>query len=204
MSGTDTDPKPDPKPNSKPPRRLGRRIAILAPLVVFAALAVLFLVRLEQGGDPSLVPSVLIGKAAPPTALPPLEGLDVPGLASADLATGKPMLVNIWASWCAPCREEHPVLEKLAADPRLTVVGINYKDKPDNARAFLGQFGNPYARIGADQNGRTAIDWGVYGVPESFLVDGQGVIRFKFIGPLTEEAVAAQLVPELEKIAKGG
>ncbi|SHF57929.1 cytochrome c biogenesis protein CcmG, thiol:disulfide interchange protein DsbE [Kaistia soli DSM 19436] len=186
------------------PRSLGRTIAVLAPLALFAGLAVLFLVSLERGGDPSLVPSVLIGKPAPATDLKPVEGLALPGLSTADLSSGKPMLVNVWASWCAPCRQEHPVLERLAQDPRLTLVGINYKDQPDNARAFLGQLGNPFARIGADPTGRTAIDWGVYGVPESFLVDGKGVIRFKFIGPLTDEAVASTLMPELDKIANGG
>ncbi|MBZ9937992.1 DsbE family thiol:disulfide interchange protein [Mesorhizobium sp. BR1-1-16] len=190
-----------PKPRQ---RSLGRTIAILAPLALFVALAGLFLVSLERGGDPSLVPSVLIGKAAPATNLKPVEGLTLPGLTTADLASGKPMLVNVWASWCAPCRQEHPVLEQLAQDPRLTLVGINYKDQPDNARAFLGQLGNPFSRIGADPSGRTAIDWGVYGVPESFLVDGKGVIRFKFIGPLTDEAVATTLMPELDRMEKGG
>ncbi len=188
----------------RPTRSLGRRLAVMAPLALFAGLAAIFLVSLERGGDPSLVPSVLIGKPAPPTDLQPVEGLALPGLSTADLASGKPMLVNVWASWCAPCRQEHPVLEQLAKDPRLTLVGINYKDKSDNARAFLGQLGNPFARIGADPSGRTAIDWGVYGVPESFLLDGKGVIRFKFIGPLTDEAVATTLLPELEKIEKGG
>ncbi len=194
---------PDSEPQ-RPARSLGRRLAVMAPLALFAGLAAIFLVSLERGGDPSLVPSVLIGKPAPPTDLQPVEGLALPGLATADLASGKPMLVNVWASWCAPCRQEHPVLEALAKDPRLTLVGINYKDKSDNARAFLGQLGNPFARIGADPSGRTAIDWGVYGVPESFLVDGKGVIRFKFIGPLTDEAVATVLLPELDKIEKGG
>ena len=186
------------------PRTLGRRIAVLAPLALFAGLAAIFLVSLERGGDPSLVPSVLIGRPAPATDLAPVEGIALPGITTADLANGKPLLVNVWASWCAPCRQEHPVLEQLAADPRLTLVGINYKDKADNARAFLGQLGNPFARIGADPTGRTAIDWGVYGVPESFLVDGKGIIRFKFIGPLTDEAVVTVLLPELDKIEKGG
>ncbi len=186
------------------PRSLGRTIAVLAPLALFAGLAGIFLVSLERGGDPSLVPSVLIGRQAPTTDLAPVEGIALPGITTADLASGKPVLVNVWASWCAPCRQEHPVLEQLAKDQRLTLIGINYKDKPDNARAFLGQLGNPFARIGADPSGRTAIDWGVYGVPESFLLDGKGIIRFKFIGPLTDEAVATTLLPELEKIEKGG
>lgn len=202
MTGSDPASPVETMPRGR--RRLGLRIAIVAPLVVFLGLAALFLVRLDQGGDPSAVPSVLIGKPAPPTALPPIPGVDRPGLASADFATGRPVLVNVWASWCGPCREEHPLLLALAADPRLSIVGINYKDQADTARDFLLKLGNPYSRIGADQKGRTAIDWGVYGVPESFLLDGKGVIRMKFIGPLTEESIAQRLMPELERMTKGG
>jgi cytochrome c biogenesis protein CcmG/thiol:disulfide interchange protein DsbE len=184
--------------DAKPARSLGRKIAIWTPIAVFAALAVLFLIRLEQGGDPSLIPSALIGRPAPVTVLPPLEGLDRPGIDTADFA-GKVTLVNIWASWCVPCREEHPILEKLATDKRIHLVGINYKDQAANARAFLGQMGNPYAAVGVDEKGRGSIDWGVYGVPETFLVGRDGKIRFKFVGPLSEQSLATGLMPEIEK-----
>jgi cytochrome c biogenesis protein CcmG/thiol:disulfide interchange protein DsbE len=174
----------------------GRRRALLValPLLAFAALAVLFLVRLEQGGDPSVIPSALIGRPAPATNLPPLEGLArdgaaVPGISSEDL-TGRVTLVNVFASWCGPCRLEHPILMRLAEDDGLRIVGINYKDQPENARRFLGSLGNPYAAVGTDSAGRTAIDWGSYGVPETFLVGRDGRILAKFVGPLTEEALA--------------
>jgi cytochrome c biogenesis protein CcmG/thiol:disulfide interchange protein DsbE len=185
------------------PRSLGRRIVILAPLVLFGALAAIFLVRLEQGGDPSLVPSVLVGHPAPPTDLPPLAGTGLPGISTATLSkSGKPTLVNVWASWCVPCRQEHPILEALAKDDRIQLVGINYKDQPANAAGFLGQLGNPFSAIGVDTTGRTAIDWGVYGVPETFLVGPDGVVRYKFIGPLSEETLAGALMPEIEKLLK--
>lgn len=183
---------------AKSPRSIGRRLAIAAPIVAFAALAVIFIIRLEQGGDPSLIPSALIGRAAPATVLPPLEGLDRPGIDTADFV-GKVTLVNIWASWCVPCREEHPILEQIATDKRINLVGINYKDQAANARAFLGQMGNPYAAVGVDEKGRSSIDWGVYGVPETFLVGRDGKIRFKFVGPLSEESLKAKLMPEIEK-----
>lgn len=176
------------------PRRGRRAILVAVPLVAFAALAVLFLVRLEQGGDPSAIPSALIGRPAPATTLPPLAGLArdgvaLPGLAPADLS-GRTTLVNVFASWCGPCRVEHPLLMRLAADPELRIVGINYKDQPENALRFLGALGNPYAAVGVDGSGRAAIEWGVYGVPETFLVGPDGTIRAKFVGPLTEAALA--------------
>jgi cytochrome c biogenesis protein CcmG/thiol:disulfide interchange protein DsbE len=189
----------DPKVGSG--RSIGRLAIIAAPLVAFGALAALFLLRLEQGGDPTAVPSVLVGRPAPKTELPPLAGSGLPGIAAADLAAGgKPTLVNVWASWCVPCREEHPILEKLGADPRIRLIGINYKDQGENALRFLGQFGNPFAAVGVDASGRTAIDWGVYGVPETFLLDGEGVVRYKFIGPLSEEGLTTALLPEIEKL----
>jgi cytochrome c biogenesis protein CcmG/thiol:disulfide interchange protein DsbE len=187
----------------KPPRSLARRVAILAPVAIFAALAVLFIIRLEQGGDASFIPSALIGRPAPATVLPPLEGLDSPGIDSADFI-GKVTLVNVWASWCGPCRDEHPLLEKLAEDPRLQIVGVNYKDQPGNALGFLGQMGNPYAAVGVDGKGRSSIDWGVYGVPETFLVGRDGTIRYKFVGPLSEESLATVLMPEIEKALAAG
>jgi cytochrome c biogenesis protein CcmG, thiol:disulfide interchange protein DsbE len=174
-----------------PPGRT--RLLYLLPVLVFTGLALLFLVRLYSG-DPSKVPSALIGRPAPAFSLPALDGLQangqpVPGLSRDDLK-GRITIVNVWASWCAPCRQEHPLLMALAKDPAIRLVGINYKDNPENARRFLGALGNPFAAVGADPNGRAAIDWGVYGVPETFVIGPDGTIRHKQIGPLTPEAVA--------------
>jgi len=174
------------------------RLVYLLPLGLFAALALVFLTRLESGVDPEAIPSALVGKPAPAFDLPPLDGLGLPGLKRADL-DGKVTVVNIFASWCGPCRQEHPVLSALAKDGRIRVVGINYKDQPGNARRFLADLGNPYAAVGVDERGRTAIDWGVYGVPETFVVGPDGVIRYKFIGPLTPETVERALMPVVEK-----
>ena len=179
-----------------------RRLFVIVPLLLFLGLAGLFLVQLLSGRDLSTVPSALIGELAPQTVLPPVEGLDRPGIASADFI-GKVTLVNVWASWCAPCREEHPVLLALAQDSRFDVVGVNYKDKAENARRFLGDLGNPFSAIGADQAGRAAIDWGVYGVPETFLVGKDGKIFYKHVGPLTEAAVRSELMPRIEQALAG-
>ncbi|BBD40386.1 MULTISPECIES: DsbE family thiol:disulfide interchange protein [Aminobacter] len=181
------------KPTARP-----RRLMVLLPLLIFMGLAGLFLAQLLSGRDLTAVPSALIGQMAPETDLPPLEGMQVPGLNSADFA-GKVTLVNVWASWCAPCREEHPVLLELSKDQRFSIAGLNYKDKPENARRFLGDLGSPYKAIGVDQNGRTAIDWGVYGVPETFLLGKDGKVAFKHVGPLSPEAVSTTLMPEIEK-----
>ncbi|HEX8165452.1 MAG TPA: DsbE family thiol:disulfide interchange protein [Beijerinckiaceae bacterium] len=164
------------------------RLLYLVPTLVFGALVLLFLLRLFSG-DPSRVPSALIGRPAPSFSLEPLPGLvrdgqPLPGLADADLK-GAVTVVNVWASWCAPCRQEHPLLMELAKDPSIRVVGIDYKDTTETARRFLGTFGNPFAAVGVDPNGRAAIDWGVYGVPETFVVGPDGTIRHKQIGPLT-------------------
>lgn len=175
-----------------------RRRWLFAPLIVFLILAGLFLVRLFAG-DPSTLPSAMIGKPAPRLDLPALEGLaregrPVPGLAATDLADGRVTILNVFASWCAPCRDEHPFLMELATDVRVTdgavrIVGLNYKDQPDNARRFLGALGNPYGAVGVDPSGRAGIEWGVYGVPETFVVDGRGIVRFKHVGPLTPAAM---------------
>lgn len=170
------------------------RLLFLLPAGVFAALAALFVYRLG-GGDPSRIPSALIGKPVPAFSLPALEGLmadgkPVPGFSNEDLK-GRVMVVNVWASWCVPCRQEHPLLVELAKDPSIRLVGINQKDNPDNARRFLSALGNPFAAIGSDSNGRVSIDWGVYGVPETFIVGPDGTIRHKHIGPLTPETLPA-------------
>jgi cytochrome c biogenesis protein CcmG/thiol:disulfide interchange protein DsbE len=172
-----------------------RRAFFLVPLALFLALSALFFVRLFAG-DPSKLPSALIGRPAPVKEMPALaglvrDGLPVPGLSAALLTTGQPTIVNVWASWCAPCRQEHPLLMDLAAEPGVRVVGINYKDHPDNARRFLGALGNPFIAVGVDDSGRNAIEWGVYGVPETFILDGNGVIRHKHVGPLTPENMPA-------------
>jgi cytochrome c biogenesis protein CcmG, thiol:disulfide interchange protein DsbE len=180
-----------------------RRLLVLLPLLVFLALAALFVFRLGAG-DPSRIPSALIGKPAPETNLPPVAGLNgsdgkpVPGLSAADF-TGAVTLVNVWASWCVPCHDEAPLLETLAADKRIRLVGINYKDQPDNARRFLGRHGNPFVAAGADQNGRASMEWGVYGVPETFIVGRDGKIAYKLVGPITEANLVSVVRPEIEK-----
>lgn len=179
------------------PRR-SRALFTFLPLILFFGLAGLFLAQLLSGRDAADIPSALIGRQAPETRLPPLEGLGLPGLDSANFA-GKVTLVNVWASWCAPCREEHPLLVALSQDRRFTLAGLNYKDSPQNALRFLGSLGNPYDAVGVDTAGRAAIDWGVYGVPETFLVGKDGKILFKHVGPLTQQVVAGKLMPEVEK-----
>ncbi|RUZ77077.1 DsbE family thiol:disulfide interchange protein [Mesorhizobium sp. M7A.F.Ca.US.006.01.1.1] len=179
-----------------PPRT--RRLFVLLPLLIFLGLAGLFLSQLLSGRDVSEVPSALIGLPAPQTNLPALEGSNLPGLDSKSFA-GKVTLVNVFASWCAPCREEHPVLLALAQDKRFTMAALNYKDQPENARRFLGDLGNPFQAIGVDEAGRAAIDWGVYGVPETFVIGKDGKIAYKHVGPLTPETVQALLLPQIDK-----
>ncbi len=169
----------------------------LIPVIVFAGLALIFWWGLF--GNPSEIPSVLIGKPAPSFKLEPIKDLGLPGLASAELKQGGITVVNIFASWCVPCRQEHPLLMELAKRQDIRLVGINNKDEPDNARRFLGTLGNPFAAIGADPNGRVTIDWGSYGVPETFIVDGTGVIRFKWIGPISPDVLTGILSREIEK-----
>ena len=188
-------------PTVAAPRR--RRFWVLLPVLVFLALAAVFLMQLRSGRDLEAIPSALIGQPAPATNLPPLEEASLPGLDSKDFL-GAVTLVNVWASWCAPCREEHPVLLALSQDERFRVVGLNYKDSPENARRFLGALGNPFKAIGVAQAGRAAIDWGVYGVPETFLVGKDGKILFKHVGPLSEQAVRDVLMPEIEKALAAG
>ena len=171
------------------------RLIFILPGLVFLVLAGLFAVQLVSGRNPAELPSVLINKPVPTFSLAPLEGLvangqPVPGFSNEDLK-GRVTVVNVWASWCGPCRQEHPLLVDLARDSSIRVVGINQRDNPDNARRFLGSLGNPYAAVGVDPNGRASIDWGVYGVPETFIVGPDGTIRHKHIGPLTPENFGA-------------
>jgi len=190
--------------SSGPAGKARRNVLVLLPLAVFLALAALFFVRLWSG-DPSRLPSALIGRPAPPTDLPPLAGLardgkPVPGLSNAAFP-GEVTLVNVWASWCIPCADEVPFLEKLATDKRIRLVGINYKDPTDNARRFLNRYGNPFAAVGVDASGRASIDWGVYGVPETYLIGRDGTIAYKLVGPITAENLAGALDPEIAKAA---
>jgi cytochrome c biogenesis protein CcmG/thiol:disulfide interchange protein DsbE len=186
----------------KNPPAAGRRLIVLVPLLAFLGLAALFMLRLGSG-DPSRIPSALIGHPAPQTRLPPLPGLErdglpVPGLDGATFK-GAVTVLNVWASWCVPCHDEAPLLMKLAADRRIRVAGINYKDQPDNARRFLGRHGNPFVENGIDVDGRAAIEWGVYGVPETFVVGRDGRIAYKLIGPITPANLQQALQPAIEK-----
>jgi cytochrome c biogenesis protein CcmG/thiol:disulfide interchange protein DsbE len=185
------------------PKRRSWLVAL--PLVGFIALAGIFLLRL-YGGDPSKIPSALIGRPAPQTALPQLEGLardgaQVPGL-DPEVFKGKVSVVNVWASWCVPCHDEAPLLTDLSKDKRLQIVGINYKDAPDNARRFLGRYGNPFGIVGVDTNGRASIEWGVYGVPETFVIGRDGTIAYKMVGPVTVDNFQSVLKAEIEKALK--
>jgi len=182
--------------------KMRRNILVLMPLAAFLALAALFLVRLGAG-DPSRLPSALIGRQAPKTDLPPLAGLSrdgntVPGLSSAAFK-GEVTLVNVWASWCVPCAEEVPFLERLSKDTRIKLVGINYKDPTDNARRFLNRYGNPFVAVGVDASGRSSIDWGVYGVPETYVIGRDGAIAYKLVGPVTAENLDKVINPEIAK-----
>jgi cytochrome c biogenesis protein CcmG, thiol:disulfide interchange protein DsbE len=178
------------------------RILVLLPLIAFLALAALFLYRLGAG-DPSRLPSALIGHPVPTFDLPAIPGLErdgkpIPGLSNATFQ-GAVTLLNVWASWCVPCHDEAPFLEQLSRDKRIQLVGINYKDAPDNARRFLYRYSNPFVATGRDEAGRASIDWGVYGVPETFLVGRDGRIAYKLVGPITGENFSRTLLPEIEK-----
>ena len=168
-----------------------RRLLFILPVCIFVGVGIGLAVGLTR--DPSTLPSVLIDHPVPEFALPPLPGRDGPGFTSADLKGGV-SLVNVFASWCVPCRVEHPLLRALAREG-IAIYGINYKDDPAAARRFLGRYGNPFARVGADRSGRVAIDWGVYGVPETYVIGGDGKIAFRHVGPLTEDAIKDKLLP---------
>lgn len=166
------------------------------PLIALVALVAVFAFSINR--DPNLVRSVLIDKPAPVFAMAEVPGLGVPGFDTAALK-GEVTVVNVFASWCIPCRDEHPVLTALKHATGVRLFGINQSDAPENARAFLAELGNPYDAVGADRDRRVSIDWGVYGVPETFVVDAEGVITFKHVGPLTPETVQLELLPAIKK-----
>ncbi|MBB4575180.1 DsbE family thiol:disulfide interchange protein [Rhizobium lentis] len=184
------------------PRGLGRYALALLPLIVFGAIAATAAKMLYDqdfhGKTIAEIPSALIGTKTPALNLPPLDGANLPALTDAAIK-GKLTLVNVFASWCLPCRDEHPILKELAKDGRLNIVAINYKDKNDNALRFLGELGNPYRAIGIDPNGKAAIDWGVYGIPESYLVGADGTILYKRVGPFDDISLKEGLFPAMEK-----
>src|SRR5216683_6322071 len=178
-------------------RRLGdRRILYVLPLLTFIGLAIALVLALTH--NPSRIPSALIGKPVPEFALPPVKGRTL-GLASSDLS-GEVSLVNVFASWCVACREEHPVFMQLKAEGAVPIHGLNYKDKPDDAARWLDEMGDPYTRTGADIDGRVAIDWGVYGVPETFVIDRQGHIAFKQVGPITPQILETTILPLIARL----
>jgi cytochrome c biogenesis protein CcmG/thiol:disulfide interchange protein DsbE len=179
-----------------------RRVGVLLwPLAIFAILAGIFAFALRSG-DPSKLPSALIGKPVPNIALAGVEGLSdgtraIGGFTGADLAAGQVSVVNFWASWCVPCVQEHPVLVALKEKTGVRLYGVNYKDQAAAARRFLGRYGNPFAAVGVDGDGRAAIEWGVYGMPETFVVDGQGRIAYKHVGPIGADALEAKIIPAI-------
>ncbi len=179
-----------------------RRLLYLIPVVLFGIVASYLLWGLNPERDPRLLPSVMIDKPVPAFELAPIEGMDGPGLKTADLTDGRVTLVNFFASWCVPCRIEHPLLIELVNRDGVRLVGINYKNEAEEARAWLAQLGNPYAQIGADTTGRAGIEWGVYGLPETFIVDKKGRIRYRHVGQLDADALERTIRPLLRELAK--
>jgi cytochrome c biogenesis protein CcmG/thiol:disulfide interchange protein DsbE len=175
-----------------------RRLLYVLPVALFLMVAAYFALGLQR--DPRIIPSALIDKPVPPFELPPLMD-DKPGLASTDL-NGQVAMVNVFASWCVPCRYEHPLLMRLTADGVVAVHGINWKDKPTDARKWLAELGDPYARIGSDESGRAGIELGVYGVPETYIVDHDGRIRYKHVGPMTTQLLDDTILPLIESLER--
>lgn len=173
------------------------------PVAIFAAVVLFFAVALTSG-DPSKLPSALIGKTVPQATFPAVEGMEsdgaaIPGFSTADLAAGKVSIVNFWASWCGPCVDEHPLLTDLKTAGGIDIYGVNYKDQATAARRFISNYGNPFKAIGADTSGRLAIEWGVYGMPETFVINGKGEITYKHVGPMSAESIKQRLLPAIEK-----
>lgn len=181
---------------STPPTRARRGLWALVPIAFFINLGLLFYWGLFNSSDE--LPSTLIDRPVPEFALPPVEGREL-GLSTADLQ-GHVSLVNFFASWCAPCRVEHPLIMELSASGVVPVYGINYKDRPDAAEAWLAELGDPYTLTGADLNGRVAIDWGVYGLPETFIIDANGRIAYKHVGPFDQRILEEQILPVVRRL----
>ena len=179
-----------------------RRLLYLVPVVIFGVIAGNLLWGLISDRDPNAIPSVMIDQPVPEFELGPIEGMAGPGLRTTDLTDGQVTLVNFFASWCVPCRIEHSLLTELVKHDRARLVGINYKNEPEEARAWLAQLGNPYAAIGADTTGRVGIEWGVYGLPETFVIDKQGRIRYRHVGQLDADALDRTLRPLLRELGK--
>jgi cytochrome c biogenesis protein CcmG/thiol:disulfide interchange protein DsbE len=177
-----------------------RGLLVALPLVVLVGLVAVFALNIDR--DPSLVRSVLIDKPVPQFALAAVPGTDREGFDTASL-TGEVTVVNVFASWCIPCRDEHPLLSRLKAEAGVRLFGINQRDQADNAAKFLGELGNPYDRIGADTDNRVSIDWGVYGVPETFVVNAKGIITYKHVGPISAESLEKDVLPAIEKARAG-
>ncbi len=199
-----------PKDDQPKPRTIGW---VALPVALFATIAILFAVALKPGGDPSRLPSVFIGKQAPAytfVAIPGLatiatgpNGFDQSAFANAaNSAISNVTVLNFFASWCAPCVDEHPQLVTISKRPGVTLVGVNVKDDPSAARQFLIRYGNPYATLGADRNGRGSIEWGVYGTPETFILNGRGQITFKHVGPIQAADLESKFYPAIEAAKK--
>ena len=179
---------------------MSNRMVYLVPLSVFLVMAVYFAVGLTK--DSTVLPSALIDKPVPEFSLPPIEGGPGKGFSSADLRAGGVSVINVFASWCGPCRTEHPFITRLATLKVAKVYGLNYKDNPKNALRWLRERGDPYAAHGVDNDGRVSIDWGVYGIPETFVVDGRGMIRYKHVGPINGDILEDEILPVIKKLSQ--
>jgi len=175
-----------------------KRVIVFIPFAIAIAIGVFALWGLRADRDPAGIPSMLISKPAPQFDLPSVEGVSVPGFSTADLSgSGGPVLVNVFASWCVPCKAEHAVLTRFAEVNNVTLFGINYKDLPEDASAWLENLGNPYDRIGSDLDGRAGIEWGISGVPETFIVNNEGIVTFRHVGPILSEKAQKQVLAAL-------
>jgi cytochrome c biogenesis protein CcmG/thiol:disulfide interchange protein DsbE len=174
-----------------------RKLLYLLPALLLALLLLRFAEPLLRGDDPSRIASVLLDKPVPSFALPSLDGSAGP---RSDALKGQITLLNFFASWCAPCRAEHPTLTRLAASKKAVLIGIAYKDDPTASKKFLGELGNPFAQVGVDRAGTTAIEFGLTGVPETFVIDAKGIVRYRHVGPLLERDVADKILPLLAKL----